>query len=61
MVYKVCCKFVTISHIIIFFIRGHLSVCGLLVDILEKPYTLGQIEKEEYEERKRTLTDTKNQ
>jgi uncharacterized membrane protein len=39
----------------------HINASGLALDILEKPYALGKIDKEEYEEKKRTLTDTKNQ
>jgi uncharacterized membrane protein len=37
------------------------SASDTALDILEKRYALGQIDKEEYEERKRTLTDTKYQ
>ena len=39
----------------------HINSSGSALDILEKPYALGQIDIEEYEERIRTLTDTKNQ
>ena len=39
----------------------HIKASGSALDILEKPYTLDQIDIEVYEERIRTLTDTKNQ
>ena len=36
--------------------RHHISTSDSATDILDKLYASGEIEKEEYEERKRTLT-----
>ena len=38
----------------------HINSSDSALNILEKRYALGQIDKEEYEKRKRTLTDAKN-
>jgi uncharacterized membrane protein len=36
--------------------RHHISTSDSATDILDKRYAFGEIDKEEYEERKRTLT-----
>jgi len=38
-----------------------ISASDSAIDILDKRYAFGDISKKEYEDRKRTVTDTKNQ